>query len=61
MDCSSKEGLQGRTTSSPWPDRIEINEVERLSDDEYSIKEELWKLQALKLKAVGLLLSDLLN
>ena len=28
----------GRTTSSPWPDRIEINEIERLSEDEYSIK-----------------------
>ena len=28
----------GRTTSSPWPDRIEINEVERLSEDEYSVK-----------------------
>ncbi len=28
----------GRTTSSPWPERIEITEVEKLSEDEYSIK-----------------------
>lgn len=28
----------GRTTSSPWPDRIEITEVERLSEDEFSVK-----------------------
>lgn len=28
----------GRTTSSPWPDRIEITEIERLSEDEFSIK-----------------------
>jgi hypothetical protein len=27
----------GRTTSSPWPDRIEVTEVKRLSEDEYSV------------------------
>lgn len=28
----------GRTTSSPWPDRIEITDVSRISDDEYFVK-----------------------
>ncbi len=28
----------GRTTSSPWPDRIEITDVIRVSDDEYFVK-----------------------
>ncbi|HQB63444.1 MAG TPA: FeoB-associated Cys-rich membrane protein [Sedimentibacter sp.] len=28
----------GRTTSSPWPERIEITEVERLSEGEFSVK-----------------------
>lgn len=28
----------GRTTSSPWPDRIEITEIQRISEDEYSVK-----------------------
>ena len=28
----------GKTTSSPWPDRIEIREVTRLSDNEYAVK-----------------------
>ena len=28
----------GKTTSSPWPDRIEITEIQRISDDEYSVK-----------------------
>ncbi len=28
----------GRTTSSPWPDRIEITEVEKQSEDEYLVK-----------------------
>ena len=27
----------GRTTSSPWPERIEITEVERPSEDEYLV------------------------
>jgi len=28
----------GRTTSSPWPERIEITEVKRLSEGEFSVK-----------------------
>ncbi|HNZ82973.1 MAG: hypothetical protein KBA50_02770 [Sedimentibacter sp.] len=28
----------GRTTSSPWPERIEITEVVRLSEGEFSVK-----------------------
>lgn len=28
----------GKTTSSPWPDRIEITDANRLSDDEYFVK-----------------------
>jgi hypothetical protein len=28
----------GRISSSPWPERIEISEVERLSEGEYSVK-----------------------
>jgi hypothetical protein len=28
----------GRISSSPWPERIEIGEIERLSDGEYSVK-----------------------
>lgn len=28
----------GRVSSSPWPERIEITEVDRLSDGEYSVK-----------------------
>ena len=28
----------GKTTSSPWPDRIEITDVNRVSDDEYFVK-----------------------
>jgi len=28
----------GRLTSSPWPDRIEIDEVEKISDDAYLVQ-----------------------
>ncbi len=28
----------GRTTSSPWPDRIEITDVNRVSEDEYFVR-----------------------
>ncbi len=28
----------GRTTSSPWPDRIEITDINSVSDDEYFVK-----------------------
>lgn len=31
----------GRMTSSPWPDRIEILNIEKLSEDEYEVKGEI--------------------
>ena len=32
------ENAPGRRTSSPWPDRIEIQSIEKLSEEEYEIK-----------------------
>lgn len=31
----------GRLTSSPWPDRIEIQSIEKLSENEYEVKGEI--------------------
>lgn len=35
---NSPRSAPGKTTSSPWPQRIEVTEIDRLSDEEYSIK-----------------------
>lgn len=35
---NSPRSAPGKTTSSPWPQRIEVTEIDRLSEDEYSIK-----------------------
>ena len=35
---NSPRSAPGKTTSSPWPQRIEVTEINRLSEDEYSIK-----------------------
>ena len=32
------ENAPGRLVSSPWPDRIEVESVEKLSDDEYKVE-----------------------
>jgi hypothetical protein len=36
-EASPSEAL-GRVTSSPWPERIEVNDIEKASDTEYLLK-----------------------
>jgi len=37
----SPQSIPGRYTSSPWPDRIEIFNVRRISENEYEVKGEI--------------------
>lgn len=43
----------GRLGSSPWPDRIEILEVEKLSDDAYQVKGEIIEITSVELQQGG--------
>lgn len=35
---SNPENAPGRLTSSPWPDRIEVKDVEKVSESEYKVE-----------------------
>lgn len=35
---SDPENAFGRVTSSPWPEKIEIEEIEKISEDEYKVQ-----------------------
>ncbi|HAS92191.1 MAG TPA: hypothetical protein DCS12_08165, partial [Clostridiales bacterium] len=44
----------GRTTSSPWPERIDIISVERLSDTEYKVKGNIIEVTGVELTQGGI-------
>ena len=35
---SDPENAPGRLTSSPWPDRIEVEDIEKVSENEYKVE-----------------------
>ena len=43
----------GRTTSSPWSERIEINNVERLSENEYLLKDRIVEVTSTEAESGG--------
>jgi hypothetical protein len=51
----------GRMLSSPWPERIEITEVERISDNEYSVKGKIIEVTSVELKSGGAAASRLVE
>ena len=44
----------GRTISSPWPERIDVLSVEKLSDDEYEVKGNIIKVTSVELAEGGI-------
>ncbi len=44
----------GRFLSSPWPERIDILEVEKLSEDEYEVTGNIIELTSVELKEGGI-------
>ncbi|NYB72952.1 protease complex subunit PrcB family protein [Sedimentibacter hydroxybenzoicus DSM 7310] len=44
----------GRLLSSPWPERIDILEIEKLSEDEYEVKGNIIELTSAELKEGGI-------
>ncbi len=49
---SGPENAPGRITSSPWPDRIEIKDIKKVSEDKYQIKGEIIEVTSVE-KATG--------
>lgn len=43
----------GRISSSPWPERIEVAEVDRLSDGEYSVKGRIIEVTSTEVEGGG--------
>lgn len=43
----------GRISSSPWPERIEVSEVERLSDGEYYVKGKIIEVTSTEAESGG--------
>ncbi|MBZ2174265.1 copper amine oxidase N-terminal domain-containing protein [Schnuerera sp. xch1] len=42
------ENAPGRLTSSPWPDRIEVLDTEKVSEDEYQVKGEIIEVTSIE-------------
>jgi len=38
----------GRLTSSPWPDRIEVTDIEKIYDNEYKVKGEIIEITSVE-------------
>lgn len=49
---NNPENAPGRLTSSPWPDRIEINDIEKISEYKYHVKGEIIEVTSVE-KATG--------
>ena len=43
----------GRISSSPWPERIEVSEIERLSDGEYVVKGKIIEVTSTEVRGGG--------
>lgn len=43
----------GRLTSSPWPDRIEISDVSKTSDDTFEVKGDIIEITSVEMKNGG--------
>jgi hypothetical protein len=44
----------GRLTSSPWPDRIEILDVEKISEDEYQVEGDIIEITSVEQESGGI-------
>jgi len=44
------DNAPGRLTSSPWPDRIEIDSTDRLSDDQYEVAGKIIELTSVEVE-----------
>ena len=47
------QNAPGRQSSSPWPDRIEVQQVEKLSDDAYQVKGVIIEITSAELQHGG--------
>lgn len=50
---SDPESAPGRLTSSPWPDRIEIDSIERLSEGKYQVEGYVIEVTSMELERCG--------
>jgi len=50
---SNPESAPGRTVSSPWPDRIEVQSIEKVSEGIYKVKGEIIEITSVEQKNGG--------
>jgi hypothetical protein len=50
---SDPTNAPGRLTSSPWPDRIEIKDIEKISDSEYKVNGEIVEITSTERPGTG--------
>jgi hypothetical protein len=50
---SDPKKVPGRLTSSPWPDRIEISSIQRISEDSYEVKGKIIEITSVEKESGG--------